>query len=287
MFHLIYNPVSGQKTTQKGLATAEKLLTERGVPYEKHETQGERDAEAIARILTEKGETDIIVLGGDGTMHEVLNGLVDPALCRIGLLPCGTGNDFAERLGLTTDVKASLLKILDGEAKPIDYLEVGGVRCMNVAGIGMDVDVLERRQKGKLKGKLKYFISLLQSLFAFKGIALEMESEGRIERHEALIAAACNGSQFGGGIRICPTADVSDGKISVVLVECIGSKWEIIKAFMALLKGTILTYPATTEFLCERVTFKPDVPCTVQLDGELYKDLNFDVTLKKGLKFYY
>ena len=287
MFHLIYNPVSGQKKTKKSLAIAERLFTERGVLYETHETQGEHDAQAIAKALTEQGETDIIVLGGDGTLHEVLNGLADPTVCKIGLLPCGTGNDFAARLGLPTDIEKATLKILDSEAKPIDYLEVDGVRCMNVAGIGMDVDVLERCQKGKLKGKIKYFISLLQSLFAFKGIALEMESEGRIERHEALLAAACNGSQFGGGIRICPTADVSDGKISVVLVECIGSKWGIIKAFMSLLKGTILTYPATTEFTCERVRFSPDTPCTVQLDGELYKDLEFDVTLKKGLKFYY
>ena len=287
MLHLIYNPVSGKNKPKKSLEKAEKLLVERGVPYEVHETQGERDAQAIAKTLTESGEREIIVLGGDGTLHEVLNGLDDPALCTIGLLPCGTGNDFAERLGLPTDAEKAMAKILDGEAKPIDYLEVGGVRCMNVAGIGMDVDVLERCQKGKLKGKIKYFISLLQSLFAFKGIGLEMESEGRIERHEALIAAACNGSQFGGGIRICPNADVSDGKLHVVLVECIGSNWGIIKAFMSLLKGTILTYPATTEFLCERVKFTPDTPCTVQLDGELYKDLEFDVALKQGLKFYY
>ena len=287
MLHLIYNPASGKNKPKKSLEKAEKLLVERGVPYEVHETQGERDAQAIAKTLTESGEREIVVLGGDGTLHEVLNGLDDPALCKIGLLPCGTGNDFAERLGLPTDAEKAMAKILDSEAKPIDYLEVGGVRCMNVAGIGMDVDVLERCQKGKLKGKIKYFISLLQSLFAFKGIGLEMESEGRIERHEALIAAACNGSQFGGGIRICPNADVSDGKLHVVLVECIGSKWGIIKAFMSLLKGTILTYPATTEFLCERVKFTPDTPCTVQLDGELYKDLEFDVALKQGLKFYY
>lgn len=287
MFHIIYNPASGKSKPKKSLEKAVQMLLARGVAHEVHETSERGAAKEIAKTLTESGETDFIVLGGDGTLHETLNGFADPALCRVGLLPCGTGNDFAEKLGLPMDAEKAMTKILDGEAKPIDYLDVGGVRCMNVAGIGMDVDVLERCQKGKLKGKIKYFISLLQSLFAFKGIGLEMESEGRIERHEALLAAACNGGQFGGGIRICPTADVRDGKISVVLVECIGSKWEIIKAFMRLLKGTILTYPATTEFLCERVKFTPDVPCTVQLDGELYKDLKFDVTLKRGLKFYY
>lgn len=287
MLHIIFNPVSGKTKSKKNLEKAQKILDERGVEYEVHETALERDAQTIAANLTGRGEKDLAVLGGDGTLHEVLNGLADPTACRLGLLPSGTGNDFAEKLGLPMDIEKSLLKILDGEAKAIDYLEVGGVRCMNVAGIGMDVDVLERCQKGKLKGKIKYFISLVQSLFAFKGIAVDVESEGRSERHEALLAAACNGAQFGGGIRICPTADVADGKINVVLVECIGSKWEIIKAFMALLKGKILEYPATTQFLCERVKFSPQIPCTVQLDGELYKDLDFDVRVKSGLKFYY
>ena len=287
MHHIIFNPVAGKKKAIKNLRVVERVLTERGIAYQLHQSRDVHDAEMIARGLTKAGETEFIVLGGDGTLNEVLNGLEDPSVCTIGLIPSGTGNDFAARRGISLDPEKAILRILDGTAQPVDYLDVSGTRSMNVAGLGIDVDVLERCQKGKLKGKLKYFISLLQSLFAFKGIALEMESEGRIERHDALIAAACNGSQFGGGIRICPTADTGDGKINVVLVECIGSKWEIIKAFMALLKGTILTYPATTQFLCERVTFNPDTPCTVQLDGELYKDLKFDVTLKQGLKFYY
>ena len=286
MLHIIYNPIAG-KQTKKSLEKVEKILMERKVEYTTHATQEEGDGKRIVRELTASGETTIVALGGDGTLHEVLNGIIDPTNCCLGLIPTGTGNDFAEKLGLSTDVEKALGKILDGEAKPIDYLDVGGVRCMNVVGIGMDVDVLERCQKGKLKGKLKYFWCLLQSLFAFKGIGVDMESEGREEHHEALLAAACNGSQFGSGIRICPTAEVNDGKISVVVVECIGSVFGILKAFIALLQGKILTYPATTEFLCERVKFTPTKPCTLQLDGELYKDIEFDVTLKKGLKFYY
>ena len=286
-YHVIANPVAGKKNSSKNLKTVETLLKERGVEYEIHLSRAKRDATEIARQLTQAGETELIALGGDGTLHEVLNGIVEPKNCRLGLIPSGTGNDFAERLNVPLDAEKALNLILEGEAKPVDYLEVGGVRCMNVAGIGMDVDVLERCKKGKMKGKPKYLLSLVQSLFAFKGYKVKIESEGAEMERDVLIAAACNGTQFGGGIQICPTADVSDGKIDAVIVDCIGGKWKIIKAFLKLLKGKILEYPATTHFLCEKLTFLPQKPCTVQLDGELYPNLEFTVELKKGLHFYH
>ncbi len=286
MYHIILNPVAGKKRARKNLAVIERILNERKIPYEAHITGAANDAKETVRRLTADGVEDILVLGGDGTLHEVLNGLVDPTKCRLGLIPSGTGNDFATKIGLPTDPEKAILKVIDGEAKPTDYLEVSGIRCMNVCGMGMDVDVLERCNRGKKKGKLKYFWSLLHSLFTFKGIPVTVSADGREEKRNALIAAACNGTQIGGGIAICPVAEVDDHKIDVVIVDCIGGKWKIVKAFMKLMKGKILEYPATSHFLCDRVTFTPDAPRTVQLDGELYENLIFDVRLKKGLAFY-
>ncbi len=286
MFHFILNPIAGKKKAQKNLVVAERLLQERGISYTVHQSHAERDATKIAQELTKNGENDLIVLGGDGTLHEVLNGIYDPTLCRLGLIPSGTGNDFAEKLGIPLDPEQAMLNILDGEAKAVDYLEVGGVRCMNVAGLGMDVDVLERCKRGKMKGKIKYLLSLLQSLFAFKGYKIIIKSENREEPHSVLLATACNGAYFGGGIKVCPAAQVDDGKMNIVAVDCIGGKWKIIKAFMVLMKGGILEYPLTTHFLCEEASFIPEQPCSVQLDGEIYTDLKFDVKIKSGLKFY-
>ncbi len=286
MYHILLNPVAGKKKAVKNLTKIEKVLSARQIPYQIHKTNASHDGTDVARKLTQRGETDIIVLGGDGTLHEVLNGIVDPTACRLGLIPSGTGNDFATKIGLPMDAEKALELILAGDTKPTDYLVVGGVRCMNVGGIGMDVDVLERCKKGKMKGKLKYLFSLVRSLFAFKGLPVLIESEGVEEKHDALIAAACNGTQFGGGISICPAAKEDDGKIDVVVVDCIGGKWKIIKAFIQLLKGRILQYPATTHFCCERVKFTPDTPCTLQLDGELYQEVEFDVHVERGLQFF-
>ena len=289
MYHIILNPAAGKaKRTQKNLQIVEEKLKACGLEYTVHSTEEFGGARATAKKVTEEGGRKLIVFGGDGTLHDILNGLQDPSVCELGLIPSGTGNDFAECIGAPLDAAAAIDKIIGAEAKPVDYLEVGGERCMNVAGIGMDVDVLERCLRGKRKGKMKYFYSLLRSLFAFKGYDFTMECEGKtVEVKSGLIAAVCNGTQFGGGIRICPDAKVDDGKLNVVIVDNIKKKTSIIKAFLKLMKGKIAEYPTTTHFLCDSVRFVPKNPCTVQLDGELYPELEYTVTVKTGLKFFY
>lgn len=284
--HLISNPIAGRRKAGKNLIKAEEILTARGIEFETHLSQSEKDATNIAKRLTEVGETDIVVIGGDGTLHEVLNGITDLSSCRLGLIPSGTGNDFAEKMGVPFDVEKAIELILKEEAKETDCLLVGGVRCMNVAGLGMDVDVLERCKRGKLKGKIKYLWSLICSLFAFTEYTVDVSNQEYQQTHGALLAVVCNGSQFGGGIRICPEADIADGKMNVVIVKNPGGKWKIIKAFLKLMKGKVLELPITTHFLCEELTMHPEKPCTVQLDGELYKDLTFEAKICKGLRFY-
>ena len=286
MLHIIYNPISGKKRAAKNVVEVEKILQARGVEYEVHETCEAHDGERIARDLTGRGETDIVVLGGDGTLHEVLNGLVDPFVCKIGLIPSGTGNDFATCVGLPLDVTKATEIILSGEAKDTDYIQVDDRRCMNVGGIGMDVDVLERCLRGKMRGKLKYFISLVKSVFAFKGYPVTVVIDGKEEKHNALLVDVCNGKVYGGGIPICPKAEVADGKISAMIVDNIKGKFALIKALITLMKGKMLEYPKTTYCLCDEVIIKPEVACVSQLDGELYPDLKFHAKIKTGLKFY-
>jgi YegS/Rv2252/BmrU family lipid kinase len=286
MYHIIFNPVAGKKKAEKNIELVKSVLKASGADVDVYHSTCVGDAKRIARELTESGARELIALGGDGTLHEVLNGIVSVQDCHLGLIPAGTGNDFAEHVGLPLDVEKAVEVILKGETVPTDYLEVGGVRCMNVAGMGMDVDVLDRCRKGKMRGKVKYLLSLIQSLFAFKGIKVQIEHGDETEEWDVLIAAACNGSQFGGGIKICPTADSKDGKLNAVIVDCIGGKLKIIQAFLELMKGRILEYPLAKHVLCDRLKFTPAMPCTVQLDGELYTGLDFDVTLKSGLNFY-
>lgn len=150
----------------------------------------------------------------------------------------------------------------------------------------MDVDVLERCSRGNKTGKLKYIKSLIQSVFAFKGYDVTIKSGDREEERKVLLSAVCNGSQFGGGVRICPLADSTDGKMDVVVVDSVVGKFKLLKALLTLLKGKILDFHKTTHFLCDSFSVVSKTPCPVQLDGELYKELEFTARICKGLKIY-
>ena len=131
MYNFIYNPIAGKGRAQRFRAEIEPQLKARGVSFRFWETTAPRDAVRIAEELTVRGETDIVVMGGDGTVNEVLNGLDDPSKVRLGLIPCGSGNDFAAAIGIPRTPEGSLDKILNGEAKPTDYLVCSGVRGLN------------------------------------------------------------------------------------------------------------------------------------------------------------
>ncbi len=286
MFHIISNPVSGKKGNLRNPELVSRVFERHGLEYTLYQTAYKGEGKEIAERITREGGRDIVVVGGDGTLHEVLNGLSDPSVCRLGLIPSGTGNDFAYAAGLPTNAEQAAELIATGEAKDTDYIEVDGKRCMNVCGLGMDVDVLERCSRGKTRGKIKYLKSLLSSLFAFKGYKVTVEADGETLEKDALIAAVCNGKAFGGGIRICPVAEIDDHKFDVTVIDCPNSKFKIVKAFLKLMKGKIMEVPYLTHYRAERVRFSTADTDTVQLDGELYKGLDFAPILKTGLKFF-
>ncbi|MBQ8885940.1 MAG: diacylglycerol kinase family lipid kinase [Clostridia bacterium] len=305
MHHIIVNPTAGKRKSKKSLEAVKRVFDEGGASYLIHETTRAGEAKEIAARLTapalpletagevaliDVGRVEepvkLIIVGGDGTLHEVLNGISELSRCTLGLIPAGTGNDFAAAAGIPENAEKAARIILKNEAKPIDCLEVGGLRSMNVAGLGIDVDVLVRCSKGKLKGKIKYLISLIQSLFTFKGYEITVESGEKKETFNGLIAAACNGKKFGGGIKICPVAEIDDGLMDVIMVDCLGGVFSIIKAFTWLMRGKILEYPLARHFRCEQVSVRTKNPCAAQLDGEVYENLTFDAKICKGLTMY-
>lgn len=284
MYHIIANPKAGK--VRRVLKHTLRMLESAGAQYMLHETQCKGDGKRIAAELTQEDGVELIAIGGDGSVHDVLNGIRDVTKCRFGIIPLGTGNDFAASAEIPYNVKQAVEVILHGECKPTDFLEVGGVRCMNVGGLGIDVDVLVRCNKGRTHGKVKYLRSLIVSLFKFKGYDVTVECEGETFEMKTLIGAACNGKHFGGGITICPVADIEDGKMDVMFVECFESKWQIVKAFITLMRKKIMDYPHKRYYKTDRVKITPKTPCTVQLDGELYENLEFDAVICHGLQMY-
>ena len=286
MYHLIANPKAGNKKVEKLLKATLKMFDDAGAEYVLHETQYKAHGREIAEELTKEDGVNIIAVGGDGTVHDVLNGIRDVEKCNFGIIPLGTGNDFAASADVSYKLEKAVKVILNGKTKPTDFLTVGDKRCMNVAGVGIDVDVLVRCAKGRGTGRLKYLRSLIVSFFKFHGYEITVECDGEKIEKKILMVVACNGKQFGGGIRICPVAQIDDGKLNLMVVDCFRSKWKILSAFICLLRGRIMRYKHKRHFHTEYAKITTKQPCVVQLDGELYENVDFEVRVCHGLNMY-
>lgn len=285
MLHFIYNPIAGKGRSAHFRAALEPRLASHGVEYAFYETKGHRDAIDVARRLTAgvDGDVDIVAMGGDGTLNEVLNGLADPAHVRLGIVPCGSGNDFAASAGIPDDPDGALDVLLKDRAKPTDFMECGGVRGINAVGTGIDVDILKRYARmNLLKGSAAYLASLVLTLLSYRARAFdEVTVDGR-RAHRALIACAGNGQRIGGGIPICPEAVIDDGLLDIVIVDDI-SRPRIPAAFIKLLKRQILTLPTTAFRRDSRLRIESAAPMPIQIDGEIYEDLPFDLRVVSGV----
>ncbi len=287
MFHFIINPKAGKGKSLKALECAKQKFFEQGVPFEVHFTSHPRHATEIAKRLTESGARDVVAIGGDGTLNEVLNGLSCPQDVRLGLIPAGTGNDFASNAGISAKYKTAIEQLLSCTAKPTDFMQMEGVRGINVIGTGLDVEVLENCKIAKIfRGKIQYVLSLIKTVITFRFFDFTRQMNGDTDRKSAMIACVGNGKNFGGGIPICPNAVIDDGLMDCVVVGKI-KKITIPSAFIALMRGKILKKKYVTCARTDYVEISPDIPRTVQVDGELYDDLPFRVHLiKGGLNFY-
>ena len=288
MLDFIINPIAGGKhgkKIKKVVGIIEQLLTRKGVDYRLHYTTHKGHAKMLTEELIESSATDIIVVGGDGTLHEVINGFTDFNV-NLGLVPCGTGNDFASALGISLKPEKALEIILSDTPKHVDFIQLPKVRGINIVGTGIDVDVLKRYERLKRKNKFNYTTCLIKTLFSFDYTFFTAKIDDKEIPYRSFIACIANGNVYGGGIPICPIANPTDNKLNFVAVKSM-SKLKIIGAFLKLKKGKVLSLKQTEHFECKSVDIITDTPCTINVDGELYEDMPFSAKIVSNkLKMY-
>lgn len=248
---IVFNPAAGDAPSARRL----RGLVSRLPPHELVATRGPGDAGRLAAEAAEAGYDPIVVAGGDGLLGEVVNGLApEPGRVRLGLLPMGTGNDFARGLGAPRDAGAALEAVLGGMERRVD---AGRVRARRgdagsaaasgwwvvntlVAGLAGRV---ARRADGSAKrlwGSLAYRVAALRELPRARPVATEIviESEEGEERLEldAHAVAVTNGPFAGGGVPLAPDARLDDGWLDLVVVPDLG-RWELSRLVVRLLAG--------------------------------------------------
>jgi len=272
LYHVIYNPNSGMRKTRRAAESIRKILEARGDEVAFYPTEGKGHCtEIVRKINTTCEDAKVLIIGGDGTFSEALNGIENFDTITFGLIPCGTGNDFAKKLGISGCPKKALRKVLAGNVTRIDHIDLDGKRCLNVCGLGMDVDVLVKYATMKhFKGKIKYYLSLFYVLTHFKPHRVRYKI-GEVEKEQdVFMVGVCNGSYIGGGMALAPDNNVADGAMELVVIDNI-PKGMIFFRLIPFLLGRMNKQSCTHTFrgADAEVEILNEQPARVQVDGEV------------------
>ena len=268
---LIVNPRAGKNSGRACAAAAEAEFRQAGWEVTTRQTEGPGDAERLAREAVGERPDAVFACGGDGTLSQVLVGLLDSGI-PAGIIPAGTGNDFARALGIPRDPAAAARRALAGRARRMDLLEInGGERWgFNVSGVGFDAAVAERinRRRRLAGGIVAYLTAVLQSWCGTARRRCGCGVDGEEWVGEALLVAIANAQAYGAGMRIAPGAKIDDGLLDVVLVEFFG-RAEFLRNLPRVFRGTHLSHPRVHHWQGREVSVETATPAPVLVDGDL------------------
>lgn len=217
---ILANPAAGNGNGRLFAEEAARLLTRSGRPIHLLYTQRKGDGEPLARQAVEAGAKRLLVCGGDGTLAETLPALAGRGI-EVGLLPAGTANDLARALGIPRRVRPAVACQLHGTIRALDLGACGKAFFATVAAFGFDADISAAMMQGQLRfgGTAGYLYAALTRLPHFSPPQVRLEGDFGLYKGDVLLVAVANSRSYGGGLRIAPDADPTDGLLDVCIVD--------------------------------------------------------------------
>jgi diacylglycerol kinase (ATP) len=257
MWVVVINPVSGAgKGSVLGTQVAG-FFSERGLAYQIiTATSAEKLKSSLVDFLDQNARSvkGVIAVGGDGLAHLVLQSVV-PRKIAFTVIPAGTGNDFVRALGWNLeDIETQLSTVITKEPSTIDLGLVDSEWFGAVLSTGFDSVVNEKANTLKWpKGPMKYNVAIAMELPKFKPLHYSIELDNQIIETEAMLIAVGNGLSYGGGMKVCPDAVMSDGLFDVMVLRPV-SKFEFIKVFPTVFSGTHINHKQVDIYRTKRVS---------------------------------
>ena len=285
---LILNPMADMGRAWKAANDLRPIVNEYPRPISWSGTVYPTHATELARQAAEEGYEMVIAVGGDGTAHEVVNGLMQiPENKRpiMGVVPVGSGNDFAHALGLPKESDRALALALNGEPSTVDIGvmtdEHGRKEYFdNTVGVGFDAVVTIRSHKLPIvKGFLMYLTAVIQTILLNHDPAkVQFQSEAESWEDTVLMTTVCNGGREGGGFMISPESKIDDGVLEFLNVKKVsrGMMFRLVPEFM---KGTHLRFKETQLGHVKKLSMASDHPLYIHADGEIFT--SFGSNLRK------
>ncbi|HEY6853281.1 MAG TPA: YegS/Rv2252/BmrU family lipid kinase [Gemmatimonadales bacterium] len=271
--HIILNPAAGRGAARRAKDPVARAFRDQGWTAELLETRAPGEGAALARAAVAAGATHVVAVGGDGIVHEVANGLIAAqAAAALGVVPLGSGNDFAKLVGTYRHgVARAVARLVTGRVQRFDAGRVdGGEYFVNTMGFGFGPAVVERRNaSAHLKGFLSYFVPIISTFARFRPPRFEIASAEFRETGYVMLVEVCNGTTAGGSYRFAPDASAADGRLDVCVVRRValpGFLWLLPRV----MRGTHGSSRRAALFQTREVTVRSfDAPLLMHLDGEL------------------
>lgn len=285
------NPAAGKGNSQENIIKSiNDYFSDKGQKYKIHITKAIGDAQIEARKEAETGDDiRMFACGGEGTVFEVLNGIVGFNNVELGVIPCGSANDFL-KFFKTRDEFLDIAEQIDGDAVEMDLIKAGDKYCLNGCSVGMDA-VVESRMSGfkrwpLVSGSFAYTLAIARTFLGKLGITADISVDsGEYERQNCLFAVIANAPYYGGGYMGAPDAVPYDNKLDFTLVDKI-SKLKILKFLTLYKKGEHKKLDCCTLKNCTCMEFISEKPIPVNLDGEILETTNMKFELvKNAVKF--
>lgn len=274
-FILIANPISGKGHAKSIAEQAYTALTESGTQGQLIFTSASGDAKRFAQEAVADGIRSVIACGGDGTLHEVVNGIATVPDVTLGVLPCGRGNDFAAAIGVPLKPEAAIATLLSGTPIRVDlgccYQNSGKIKnyFMTIATCGYDTEVSRRAAKGTplFAGTASYAYAAVETLFYYDPPFVRLEGDFGVHEGPLLLAATGITNRYGGGFQIVPNARIDDGLFDVCIIRPVSSL-TVLRLLVTLFWGGHVSHPAVSMHQTRTLTIETDTPMLLYADGE-------------------
>ncbi len=275
MIVFLVNPASANGTTGKRWPELERRAAALGLTGATRMSERPGHLTELASQAVAGGASQLVVVGGDGTVHEVVNGVLGAGAdsVELAILPRGTGRDFARSLGVPKRFDDAVRIALSGPVRSVDAgratFEQGQAWFANFAGAGISGAIARDANASSkaLGGRLSFMISTVRVFARWKSAAVEAEVDGERRSGPMFEIVAMNGPYAAGGMRIAPDAMADDGRLDCVFFGDV-TKLDFLTTFPKIYRGRHLAHPKIELLRGRAITIESDPPLPIVLDGE-------------------
>lgn len=266
---VLYNPVAGRGRAANEILRAMGVFQNLGASTDLIESRSGEHLTELASKLSSEGYDRIVIAGGDGTLNRVVRGL-DLERTVVGLLPLGSGDDFAQAAGIPRSISEACRVVVNGRQRLVDVSTVNGVRYLGVAGLGFDSEVARYANEKMLwlRGPLLYLYATLAVIQRFKPRQIRYSVDGVVRDEEVMFVVVGNSPRYGAGVHIAPTARIDDGILDLYVIGK-ATKWQLLTTMPLAYKGRHVSKPFVSSQRGKDFLFESSEPMDVYADGEL------------------